>query len=148
MARSRREQKEQLKQAIQSQSEGPASTSSPPASSPAQLANSPAQPESSSAPPASTPSELASTSAQPANSPAQLATAPTQPASTRSFSEDPSPFSGRPALSPDSSAYRELVAIAAYYRAERRGFAPGGEVEDWINAEREVAGQLNEQRPS
>jgi len=32
-----------------------------------------------------------------------------------------------------------LVALAAYYRAERRGFAPGGEVEDWLEAEREVA---------
>jgi hypothetical protein len=63
--------------------------------------------------------------------------------STSTFSQDPSPFSGRPELSPDSSAYRELVAIAAYYRAERRGFAPGGEVQDWIAAEREVAAQLD-----
>jgi len=60
-------------------------------------------------------------------------------APTRSFSTDPSPFSRRPTLARDSSAYRELVALAAYYRAERRGFAPGGEVEDWLEAEREVA---------
>jgi hypothetical protein len=59
--------------------------------------------------------------------------------SARSFSSDPSPFSRRPTLARDSSAYRELVALAAYYRAERRGFAPGGEVEDWLEAEREVA---------
>ena len=65
-----------------------------------------------------------------------------------SFSKDPSPFSQRPGLSPDSSAYRELVAIAAYYRAERRGFAPGGEIEDWLDAEREVAAQLHEARPA
>jgi hypothetical protein len=31
-----------------------------------------------------------------------------------------------------------LIAEAAYYRAERRGFAPGGEVEDWLAAEQEV----------
>jgi len=31
------------------------------------------------------------------------------------------------------------IAIAAYYRAERRGFAPGGELEDWLEAEREVS---------
>jgi len=64
---------------------------------------------------------------------------------TGNFSRDPSPFSQRPRLSPDSSAYRELVAIAAYYRAERRGFAPGGEVEDWLDAEREVAARLGEE---
>lgn len=30
------------------------------------------------------------------------------------------------------------TAIAAYYRAEARGFAPGGEMEDWLAAEREL----------
>jgi len=29
----------------------------------------------------------------------------------------------------------ELIAIAAYYLAERRGFAPGHEDEDWLQAE-------------
>jgi Protein of unknown function (DUF2934) len=33
---------------------------------------------------------------------------------------------------------REMVAVAAYYRAERRGFAPGGAVQDWLEAEREI----------
>jgi hypothetical protein len=31
-----------------------------------------------------------------------------------------------------------LIAVAAYYRAERRGFEPGCELEDWLNAEAEV----------
>ena len=31
----------------------------------------------------------------------------------------------------------ERIAEAAYRRAERRGFAPGGEVDDWLSAERE-----------
>jgi hypothetical protein len=31
-----------------------------------------------------------------------------------------------------------MVAEAAYYRAERRGFATGGELEDWIQAESEI----------
>jgi len=31
-----------------------------------------------------------------------------------------------------------LVATAAYFRAERRGFAPGYEVLDWLEAEAEV----------
>jgi len=32
-------------------------------------------------------------------------------------------------------ARRARIAIAAYYRAERRGFAPGRENEDWLEAE-------------
>ena len=39
-------------------------------------------------------------------------------------------------ISPD--ARRALVAEAAYLRAERRGFAYGNEVEDWLAAEAEV----------
>jgi Protein of unknown function (DUF2934) len=35
-------------------------------------------------------------------------------------------------------ARRAMVAQAAYLRAERRGFASGGEVEDWLAAEAEV----------
>jgi hypothetical protein len=31
-----------------------------------------------------------------------------------------------------------LVRMAAYLRAERRGFAPGYEIEDWLAAEAEV----------
>lgn len=30
------------------------------------------------------------------------------------------------------------IAIAAYYRAQARGFAPGFEVEDWLAAEMEI----------
>jgi hypothetical protein len=32
----------------------------------------------------------------------------------------------------------KLIAEAAYYRAQRRGFAPGHELEDWLAAEAEV----------
>jgi hypothetical protein len=34
-----------------------------------------------------------------------------------------------------------MIAEAAYYRAEKRGFAPGFEIEDWIAAENEVRAQ-------
>lgn len=37
---------------------------------------------------------------------------------------------------------------AAYYRAERRGFAPGRELEDWLEAEAEVEAQLASRRAS
>jgi hypothetical protein len=33
---------------------------------------------------------------------------------------------------------RAMIAEAAYLRAERRGFAPGQENEDWLAAEQEV----------
>ncbi|MGH8202937.1 MAG: DUF2934 domain-containing protein [Steroidobacteraceae bacterium] len=42
----------------------------------------------------------------------------------------------RPTVSED--ARRAMIAQAAYLRAERRGFAPGGEVEDWAAAEAEI----------
>jgi hypothetical protein len=31
-----------------------------------------------------------------------------------------------------------MIAEAAWYRAERRGFAPGRELEDWLAAEIEI----------
>ncbi|MEK7206720.1 MAG: DUF2934 domain-containing protein [Pseudomonadota bacterium] len=35
-----------------------------------------------------------------------------------------------------------LIATTAYYRTERRGFAPGYELEDWCEAEAEIDRQL------
>jgi hypothetical protein len=59
---------------------------------------------------------------------------------------------GSPALSTDGDrsdeAYprqlaeterRAAIRLHAYYRAERRGFAPGHELEDWLAAERQVS---------
>lgn len=44
-------------------------------------------------------------------------------------------------VSPDEA--KRLIAEAAYYRAKQRGFAPGRELEDWIEAESEVMGRIN-----
>ena len=46
----------------------------------------------------------------------------------------------RPGSGPSISAQERqmLVARAAYFRAEKRGFAPGGELQDWVEAEAEV----------
>ena len=33
----------------------------------------------------------------------------------------------------------QLIALAAYFRAEARGFTPGRELEDWLAAEQEIA---------
>jgi len=35
-----------------------------------------------------------------------------------------------------------LIAEAAFFRAEKRGFSPGHEVEDWLAAESEVDAKL------
>jgi hypothetical protein len=35
-----------------------------------------------------------------------------------------------------------LVELAAYFRAERRGFEPGRDMEDWFAAEAEIEAQL------
>ncbi len=32
----------------------------------------------------------------------------------------------------------QQIAVAAYYRAERRGFAQGDELADWLEAEKEI----------
>ena len=37
---------------------------------------------------------------------------------------------------------RKEIAKAAYQRAERRGFAPGHELEDWLAAEAQVKARL------
>ena len=35
--------------------------------------------------------------------------------------------------------FKAMVAEAAYYKAEHRGFAPGFEMDDWLEAERELS---------
>ncbi|MGZ5126407.1 MAG: DUF2934 domain-containing protein [Burkholderiales bacterium] len=40
---------------------------------------------------------------------------------------------------PDAADRQRRVAEAAYYRAERRGFMPGYEKEDWLEAEKELS---------
>lgn len=43
-----------------------------------------------------------------------------------------------PTRTMSEQARRNMIAEAAYYHAERRGFAPGGEEHDWLKAEAEV----------
>ncbi|MGE5626099.1 MAG: DUF2934 domain-containing protein [Bacillota bacterium] len=37
-----------------------------------------------------------------------------------------------------------MIAEAAYFRAEKRGFAPGDEVADWLQAEAEIESMLEQ----
>jgi hypothetical protein len=45
----------------------------------------------------------------------------------------------------DPDARRQLVAAEAYFFAERRGFAAGNEVEDWVAAEVLVDSRFKQQ---
>ena len=44
----------------------------------------------------------------------------------------------------DVDEFQELVAKNAYYRAEKRGFEDGYELEDWLEAEQEVSNQSDD----
>jgi hypothetical protein len=47
----------------------------------------------------------------------------------------------RDPIAPLWEARRLLIREAAYCKAEARGFAPGHELDDWLEAEREVDDQ-------
>lgn len=44
----------------------------------------------------------------------------------------------------NEAARHQKIAMAAYYRAETRGFASGGELDDWLAAERAVDQDLKQ----
>lgn len=37
----------------------------------------------------------------------------------------------------------QMIAEAAYYRAQARNFCPGNELDDWLQAERDIDARLN-----
>lgn len=41
----------------------------------------------------------------------------------------------------DPDMFRQMIAERAFFKAEKRGFAPGHEMDDWLEAEREVSNQ-------
>ncbi len=43
---------------------------------------------------------------------------------------------------PNPSSIRAMIAEAAYFRAEKRGFKPGDEFVDWLEAEREITSRM------
>lgn len=48
------------------------------------------------------------------------------------------PTSTRAPGAPTTDERRKMVEIAAYFLAEHRGFAPGGEDADWLRAEQAI----------
>ena len=63
---------------------------------------------------------------------------PTDSSARRGARSRKSPGTGTPAAQLSVEARHALIAAAAYLRAERRGFAPGHETDDWFAAEAEV----------
>jgi hypothetical protein len=57
--------------------------------------------------------------------------APKEPAARK-------PVSGNSETRLTPEELERMIAAAAYQRAEKRGFAPGHEIEDWLEAEKEV----------
>lgn len=46
----------------------------------------------------------------------------------------------QPSSGDDSYSREQMIAEAAYFRAEQRSFAPGNEMSDWLLAETDVDG--------
>ena len=46
-----------------------------------------------------------------------------------------------------TSDRQAMIAEAAYYKAEKRGFMPGLEVTDWLDAEKELAASTAKPAP-
>lgn len=78
-------------------------------------------------------------------SPGRLSARPRAPAEPESM---PSREAGDEGLSPMGSIspeqWRTMVAEAAYYRAQRRGFSGGSAEQDWFEAEEEIRRSLEE----
>lgn len=67
--------------------------------------------------------------------------------SIRSNSETAPRAAGSTARRPSDKEIRGWIAEAAYYRAEKRGFLPGMEADDWIAAEAEVLARTRGGQP-
>jgi hypothetical protein len=65
-------------------------------------------------------------------------------AARRTLSRKTAPIAGSGAVSAETR--RRMIAERAYLRAERRGFAPGREAEDWLAAEAEIDSLLRAAR--
>lgn len=56
---------------------------------------------------------------------------------------NPGSFSGRSPVPMTAESRRAMIAEAAYYIAEQRGFTSGSEVEDWLLAEKQIDSALS-----
>jgi hypothetical protein len=72
---------------------------------------------------------------------------PAPPAKTRkrraTAKKDQAVMAATAATNVSEDQRRGMIALSAYLRAERRGFSPEGQAEDWLAAEKEVDALLN-----
>ena len=74
----------------------------------------------------------------------QRAAAPKKPPKSPKPTAAPAAtFTGNAEADVSPEELRKLISEAAYFRAQQRGFEPGYELEDWIQAEAEVMQRLN-----
>jgi hypothetical protein len=66
------------------------------------------------------------------------ASAKATPAKKAARKSTATPKANIPSLNITSEERWKMIAIAAYHKAENRGFAPGGELQDWAEAEKEI----------
>jgi hypothetical protein len=78
------------------------------------------------------------TSAKPQPDAAAAKPEPSKPRVSKPKVSKPAAVGATVAPQVSEETRRAMIAESAYLRAERRGFAPGHEVEDWCAAEREV----------
>lgn len=70
----------------------------------------------------------------------KAAKAPAKKASTRTVAAPVAKAASVAPITPDRR--RAMIAEAAYYRAEQRGFSGGDEAADWLAAEAEIDGRI------
>ncbi len=61
---------------------------------------------------------------------------PGNPSTQPGRTQLPTTAQGKPKIDPETR--HQMVASAAYYRAERRGFKDGSELADWLEAEADI----------
>ena len=95
----------------------------------------------------------------PAPAAAKVEAKPAKPAAPAARTDSVSAAAAKPALAPtkpsapikpasvvkplSAGERARMVAEAAYYIAEKRGFVPGRAEQDWAEAERQIASMLN-----
>ena len=75
---------------------------------------------------------------------------PTESVDTETTHTDPGPVMDEPMDQRDWSEAEdryEMIAEAAYYKAEQRGFELGSEELDWLEAEQELLERMGEDSP-
>jgi len=69
------------------------------------------------------------------SAPKPRAATTTEPAAAASVPLEQPRIASKPAQAPGGEIRYRWIAHAAYLRAEKRGFAPGHEIDDWLAAE-------------